>query len=170
MRQQETLYYFQMHRPEDLKPALRPDGMDIELVEQPSTSPAIRTTTLRIGEPYDWPSQHWDEAAWRNYLARPNLRHWTGEWDGAIMGLVSLGFAVDGDVEVDTFGLVPEYVGRGLGGYFLTRAVELVWRLAPRTRRVWLHTSSHDHPNALANYRARGFTFYREVPPGDSRD
>lgn len=68
----------------------------------------------------------------------------------------------EANVEIATFGLVPELVGRGLGGPALTLAVRLAWNqvnpddLAP-VRRVWLHTSSLDHPRALANYRARGF-------------
>jgi GNAT superfamily N-acetyltransferase len=63
------------------------------------------------------------------------------------------------------FGLVPEFVGRGFGGALLTFAVELAWDLeavgAPAIRRVWLHTSSRDHPHALRNYEARGFRPYR---------
>jgi len=81
---------------------------------------------------------------------------------------VSMEAQPDGNVEITTFGLVPEFVGRGIGGYALTLAVRLAWRL-PGARRVWLHTSSKDHPNALPNYRARGFEpFHVEVKPAAS--
>jgi hypothetical protein len=53
--------------------------------------------------------------------------------------------------------LMPEQLGRRLGGYLLTRAVELCWAL-PSTRRVWVHTCTLDAPHALRNYEARGFT------------
>jgi GNAT superfamily N-acetyltransferase len=46
-------------------------------------------------------------------------------------------------------------VGRGLGTLLLTRAVEEAWALG--TSRVWLHTSTLDHPAALPNYLKRGF-------------
>ena len=73
---------------------------------------------------------------------------------------------------------MPEFVGRGFGGHLLTQAVRLAWAAeqpdgAP-TRRVWLHTASADHANALPNYRARGFRVVRsevrrkEVPASDA--
>ena len=67
----------------------------------------------------------------------------------------------DHDVEIETFGLVPEFTGKGLGGYALTLAVRQGWDLAPGTRRVWLHTSSADNPNALPNFHRRGFRTFK---------
>ena len=62
-------------------------------------------------------------------------------------------------VEIAYFGLMPGFIGRGLGATLLAAAVRRGWALP--AARVWLHTSSHDHPNALANYLARGFRIYR---------
>jgi GNAT superfamily N-acetyltransferase len=66
-----------------------------------------------------------------------------------------------GQVEITTFGLLPEFVGGGLGGHALTLTVRQAWAVEPLdaepVRRVWLHTSDVDHPNALPNYRRRGF-------------
>jgi GNAT superfamily N-acetyltransferase len=80
-------------------------------------------------------------------------------------GLISLRSLPHREVEIDTFGLVPEYVGRGFGGHLLPMAVRLAWDLetsgAGPVRRVWLHTSSLDHPHALPNYRSRGFRQFR---------
>ena len=47
-----------------------------------------------------------------------------------------------------------------MGGGFLTAAVEKAWEM--EAARVWVHTCSLDHPNALKNYQARGFQIYRE--------
>ena len=66
----------------------------------------------------------------------------------------------DGDVEIAYFGLLPQFLGKGLGGGFLTAAVEKAWEMG--AARVWVHTCSLDHPNALKNYQARGFQIYRE--------
>lgn len=66
------------------------------------------------------------------------------------------------DTEIAYFGLLPELTGRGLGKALLTYATQEAWRSAPA--RVWLHTCSLDHPAAIHNYRARGFTVYREEP------
>jgi GNAT superfamily N-acetyltransferase len=65
----------------------------------------------------------------------------------------------DGSVEIAYFGLLPEYTGRGLGGWMLTRAARDAWERG--ATRVWLHTCTLDHPSALPNYRKRGFLPYR---------
>lgn len=64
-------------------------------------------------------------------------------------------------MEITTFGLVPDQVGQGLGGYALTLALTEAWQLTPGARRVWLHTSNLDDPHALPNYHRRGFRTFR---------
>jgi len=61
-------------------------------------------------------------------------------------------------VEIAYFGLVPQFIGRGLGGPLLTRTLEEAWKLGPN--RVWVHTCTLDHVAALANYKARGMVVY----------
>jgi GNAT superfamily N-acetyltransferase len=56
---------------------------------------------------------------------------------------------------------LPQFVGKGLGGGLLSAAIENAW--GAETNRVWVHTCSLDHPNALKNYQARGFQIYRET-------
>jgi hypothetical protein len=70
-----------------------------------------------------------------------------------------------GDVEIVVFGLVPEFVGKGFGAPLLAIATSSAWQTEPLDgvpiRRVWLHTSSRDHPHALPNYLRRGFRRFR---------
>jgi len=67
----------------------------------------------------------------------------------------------DGDaVEIVSFGLLPAFIGRGLGKRLLDAAARRAWALGPQ--RVWVHTCSLDGPAALANYRGRGFEIYDE--------
>ena len=77
---------------------------------------------------------------------------------GVPAGYVELDRRVDGEVEIAYFGLVPEYIGRGLGPALLDWALERAWGYGPR--RVWLHTCTLDHPGALAVYRRAGFEVY----------
>ena len=81
---------------------------------------------------------------------------WAGRRRAA--GFFELRDWADGSTEIAYFGLLPAFIGRGLGGALLTEAVR---RPGRRPTRVWLHTSSLDHPAALANYVARGFTVTR---------
>ena len=78
--------------------------------------------------------------------------------------MVELEVRPDGDVEIVVFGLVPEFVGKGFGAHLLTVAATLAWEAEPLdapVRRVWLHTSSRDHPHAKPNYERRGFRPFR---------
>jgi GNAT superfamily N-acetyltransferase len=65
------------------------------------------------------------------------------------------------EVEIAYFGLLSEFIGRGLGGDLLTSAIENVWAWSPAPIRVWVHTCNRDHPGALNNYKARGFCVYK---------
>ena len=75
---------------------------------------------------------------------------------GAPAGYFELRRDRAGGTEIVYFGLLPEFTGRGLGGFLLTMAVERAW--SSGTERVWLHTNTLDHPAALPNYLKRGFT------------
>jgi GNAT superfamily N-acetyltransferase len=65
----------------------------------------------------------------------------------------------DGAVEIAYFGLLPEFIGRGLGKFLLSEATRRAWELG--ATRVWLHTNTLDHAAALPNYLARGFSVVR---------
>jgi GNAT superfamily N-acetyltransferase len=54
---------------------------------------------------------------------------------------------VEGEVEITQFGLMPEFIGQGLGKFFLRWAIDRAWDYAPK--RLWLHTCTLDHPVAL---------------------
>jgi GNAT superfamily N-acetyltransferase len=84
---------------------------------------------------------------------------WILSVDGGVAGYFELRRHPDDSVEIAYFGLLPAYVGRGLGKYLLSEAAGRAWELAPA--RVWLHTSTLDHPSALPNYLARGFTVFK---------
>ena len=61
-------------------------------------------------------------------------------------------------VEVAYLGLMPEFIGRGLGRYIVDWAVDAAWDLDPE--RVWIHTCNLDHPAALPTYQKAGFTVF----------
>ena len=64
------------------------------------------------------------------------------------------------DVELVQFGLMPEFIGQGLGGWFIRWIVDHVWSRHPE--RFWLHTCTLDHPAAVPNYRKAGFVQYKQ--------
>jgi len=80
--------------------------------------------------------------------------------DGVPAGFAELDRRQEGHVEIVQFGLLPDFIGKGLGKFFLHWTVDKAWSYQPQ--RLWLHTCSLDHPAALPNYLKAGFTIYKE--------
>ncbi len=80
--------------------------------------------------------------------------------NGAPAGFGELDFRTSNEVELAYFGLLPTYIGRGLGGYFLRHLVTAGW--AKKPDRIWVHTCNFDAPNALSVYQVAGFSPYRQ--------
>ena len=124
-----------------------------------------RNLYFRVGEQWEWVDKRpWTDKQWKEYATAPELRTFAGYYDDLLAGYYELRRDNDGGTEISYFGLLPEFIGRGLGGALLTSAIEQAWAchggIAPPTR-VWVHTCNRDHPQALANYRARGMVVYK---------
>lgn len=78
--------------------------------------------------------------------------------NGTPAGYAEIDRRIDGEIEFVYFGLMPEFIGRGLGWYFLRLIVLKVWEYNPI--RLWLHTCELDHPAALVSYLKAGFKIY----------
>jgi GNAT superfamily N-acetyltransferase len=103
--------------------------------------------------------REWTDQRIREHLDQPRISLWLLSVKGAPAGFFELREDDEQGVEAAYFGLLPEYVGRGLGGWLVSEAVRAAWAMEPR--RVWLHTCTFDHPAALPNYVARGFCITR---------
>lgn len=77
---------------------------------------------------------------------------------GVPAGLAELDFRDPPDVQLAYFGVLPEFIGQGLGRFLLDWAVHHAWRARPR--RFWVHTCDLDHPRALGVYQKAGFVIY----------
>ena len=62
-------------------------------------------------------------------------------------------------MEIAYFGILKEFFGKGIGGYLLTDAILKSFK--EKINKVWVHTCTLDHPNALQNYLARGMTIFK---------
>ena len=110
-----------------------------------------------VGVDYRWGGREdWGRRQWSECVERPELETWVAYVSGTPAGYYELERHADGSVRILHFGLLPAFVGKGLGGRLLTEAVTRAWKTG--AVRVWLSTCSHDHPRALPNYLARGFT------------
>jgi ribosomal protein S18 acetylase RimI-like enzyme len=113
-----------------------------------------------VGRSYRW----WDRLEWNDetigtHLGRPEITLHVLYGNGAPAGYFELRRCEDGSVEIAYFGLLPAFIGRGLGKYLLSCATREAFR---RGSRVWLHTCTLDDPAALPNYEKRGFRPFRQ--------
>ena len=109
-----------------------------------------------VGEQWFWHDRlKWSDEELADHLESPNIAVWELLVDDDSAGYFELHRHDDGSVEIAYFGLAPRFIGRGLGGFMLTRAVHEAWNM--EAQRVWLHTCTLDSPNALPGYKARGF-------------
>lgn len=153
--------FLEMKSPEDLRARLL-DRDDLAVARVPAPFPELsRFFYTAVGGDRYWMERlPWTYARWLEYLGRPELQTWAFSVGGVPAGYSEVEAQPLGDVEIVKFGLVPAFIGQGLGAHFLSELLRRVWG-RESTQRIWLHTCTLDHPHALANYEARGFTRFR---------
>jgi len=151
-----------MTDPGQLIPA-RPARVAHSIVRMERPVPEVsRFLYTAVGGPWYWIDRlPWSYRDWQRHLARGGMETWILSVEGTPAGYFELEPPSEGSVEIAAFGLLPAFVGLGLGGTLLTRAVRRAWDSG--ASRVWLHTCSLDHPNALRAYQARGFRVFRRT-------
>jgi GNAT superfamily N-acetyltransferase len=153
-----TITYLQMLSPDALRPR-ESAALRVKRLEPPDGR-RNRELYTTVGAPWQWFDRlPWSDAEWQAYAARPGLETWLAFDGEKLAGYYEWEAQAEEQAQLLYFGLLPECVGRGLGGALLTSAIRRGWQLA--TRRIWVHTCTDDHPHALDNYLARGFTVYR---------
>ncbi len=114
-----------------------------------------------VGRDHRWIDRTtWSDEQYAEVLERPTTSVWVLYGHGVPGGFFELRAHDDDSVEITYFGLMRQFIGKGLGKQLLSFAAETAWSLGPS--RVWLHTCTLDSPVALSNYLARGFEKYRE--------
>lgn len=154
-----TTYYLEMTTPQQLQPKQN-SNPNFEIRQAQLPLPELnRFFYLTVGQDFYWTNRlNWSIEQWAAWVDRPELHTWVGYLSGTPTGYFELEIQPSNTVEIAYFGLLPQFVGQGLGGYFLTQAITQAWTLG--AARVWVHTCTLDHPSALANYQARGFQLY----------
>ena len=81
-----------------------------------------------VGEQWAWiDKRSWTDDQWKEYATAAELRTFAGYYDDALAGYYELRRDGEGGIEIAYFGLLPEWIGRGLGGALLTGAIEGAW-------------------------------------------
>ena len=155
----KTTYLQMLAHNERVVPPPR-EGLTVIHAQKPSVA-YYRFLYDTVGRDYDWTSRkRLSDAELAALLNDPRLEVHVLTADGAPAGFAELDRRVEGEVELVQFGLLPAFIGQGLGRYFLQWAIDRAWGYQPR--RFWLHTDTKDHPAALPNYLKAGFAVFKE--------
>tara|TARA_A100000164_G_C21813501_1_gene726714 strand:- start:780 stop:1100 length:321 start_codon:yes stop_codon:yes gene_type:complete len=98
---------------------------------------------------------------WTNYIKNKSVDTYVLKYKGELAGYFERIFDKSrNEFEIAYFGILNEYRNKKYGGYLLSKAIEI--SLKKDVNRVWVHTCSLDHKNAIKNYLARGMKIYKE--------
>ena len=116
----------------------------------------------QVGKKHRWIDRlSWTDEKWINFISNKNLETYVISESEDLIGFFELLYNPHlNETEISYFGLLEEYIGKGIGGYALSEAIKKSFE--KDIKRVWLHTCTLDHPNALKNYIARGMTVFKK--------
>jgi len=156
-----VITYLEMtHRPRRPHSPHRGEKLALMRAERPIPS-FYRYLYNTVGAPWLWYERRLlDDDSLCDIIHHHQVEVYVLYVGGNPAGFVELDCRVADEVEIGLFGLLPEFIGRGLGHYLLDWAVDESWDKEPD--RVWVHTCNLDHPHAIAVYQRAGFAPYRQ--------
>tara|TARA_B100000902_G_scaffold323006_1_gene316601 strand:+ start:121 stop:624 length:504 start_codon:yes stop_codon:yes gene_type:complete len=114
-----------------------------------------------VGKKHQWVDRlSWSEEKWINYVSNMNVRTYVLKYKDDLVGFFELIFHFEkNETEIAYLGILEEYQNKKLGSYLLSEAIKNSFQ--NNISRVWVHTCSLDHKNALSNYISRGMKIYK---------
>ena len=114
-----------------------------------------------IGKKHKWVDRLiWNEQKWIDYVSSDKVKTYVLKNKDDLVGFFELIFHFEKkEVEIAYFGILEEYQNKKLGSFLLSEAIKKSFE--ENINRVWLHTCSLDHKNALNNYIARGMKIFK---------
>ena len=115
----------------------------------------------QIGRKHNWVDRLvWEDKKWIDYINNPNIQTYVLKQEEDLVGYFELIFCgKKKEIEIAYFGILEDYFGKKLGAFLLSEAIKKSFLV--EVKRVWVHTCSLDHQNALKNYLARGMTIFK---------
>ena len=114
-----------------------------------------------VGKKHRWVDRLiWSEQQWIDYVSSSKVKTYVLKRKDDLIGFFELIFHIEKkEVEIAYFGILEEYQNKKLGSFLLSEAIKKSFK--KNINRVWLHTCSLDHKNALKNYLARGMKIFK---------
>ena len=153
--------YLEINSIRDLKDVVKPDGDYSLNLLQPKNFQLNKFFYKNIGKKHKWIDRLvWTENQWIDYVSSEKVKTYVLKYKEDLAGFFELIFHSEkNEIEIAYFGILEEFQNKKLGSYLLSQAIQKSFKGS--INRVWVHTCSLDHKNALNNYIARGMKIFK---------
>ena len=161
MTQEVKRNYLEINSLKDLK-EIKEISKDYSLeILNPTNFQLNKFFYKNVGKKHQWVDRLvWSETQWIDYVSSKNVKTYIFKYNKDPAGFFELiSHTENKETEIAYFGLLEEFQNKKLGSYLLSEAIKI--SLTKNTKRVWLHTCSLDHKNALNNYIERGMKIFK---------
>ena len=154
--------YLEINSIKDLNESkIKLNGYQVKLVK-PTEFQLNKFFYKNVGKRHHWIDRlTWSDKQWINYVSDEKVKTYTLSWNNDLIGYFELIIHKDQkEVEIAYLGILEEYQNKKFGSFLLSSAIKNSFLEKPN--RVWVHTCSLDHKNALNNYIARGMKIFKK--------
>ena len=153
--------YLEIKSLEDFKEVEAPSQYSFVELLNPKDFQLNKFFYKNVGKNHRWIDRLiWTDLNWIEYVSNKKLFTYVLKEKNEIAGYYEMLFYENNkEAEIAYFGILEEYFGKKLGGYLLSEAIKNSFNQG--AKRVWVHTCSLDHENALKNYLARGMKVFK---------
>ena len=161
MTQEVKRNYLEINSLKDLNQRSKPSDDYILNLLDPINFQLNKFFYKKIGNKHNWVDRLiWTEAQWIDYVSSKNVKTYVLKHKKDLVGFFELIHHQEkNEVEIAYLGILEEYHNKKLGSYLLSEAIKISFR--SKIYRVWVHTCTLDHKNALNNYMTRGMKIFK---------
>ena len=154
-------FYLHIFSNNDLKKSnCKEKNLEVILEKEPKVD-FCKFLYKEVGRDFFWRDRlKWSDQDWLNYISNDFFKLYILKKNNELAGYYELLYDPKiPSMEIPYFGIFKEFFGKGIGGYLLTDAI--LTSFNQRIIKVWVHTCTLDHANALKNYLARGMKIFK---------
>ena len=155
-------YYLEIKNLKDLQIVSKPNKNCLIKKLSPPDHQLNKFFYKQIGKNHRWIDRlSWKDIDWIEYLNNSNVETYILTEKEDLVGFYeSIYEKKNNELEIAYFGILENNREKGYGSYLLSEAIKR--SLEKKVKRVWVHTCTLDHKNAIKNYTSRGMKVFKE--------